>query len=57
MKSLIITMNAMKHYDHEELIRQDSAMQEMLGQDISLPAYRKMVDQIHTKYFRSIRRK
>ena len=57
MKSLIITMNAMKHYDHQELVSQDSAMQEMLGQDISLPAYRKMLDRIHTKHFRTIKRK
>ena len=57
MKSIIIMMNAMKHYDHEELVCQDSAMQEMLGRDISLPAYRKMVDRIHTRHFRTIKRK
>ena len=57
MKNLIAKMNAMKFYKTTELVNDREAMQEKLSQDISLPAYRKMVDQIHTKYFRSIRRK
>ena len=57
MKNLIARMNAMKVYKTTELVNDREAMQEKLSQDISLPAYRKMVDQIHTKYFRSIRRK
>ena len=57
MKNLIIMMNALKHYGHEELIHQDADMQEMLSQDISRPAYRKLMDRIHAKHFRTINRK
>ena len=57
MKNLIIMMNAMKHYGHEELIHQDADMQQLLSQDISRPAYRKLIDNIHTKHFRFINRK
>ena len=57
MKNLIARMNAMKFYKTTELVNDRDAMQEKLSQDISLPAYRKMVEQIHTKHFRSIRRK
>lgn len=57
MKHLIIRMNAMKRYDHRDLVNRDSEMQEMLGQDISLPAYRKLVDCIYAKYFRTIKRR
>ena len=56
MKSLIVMMNAMKHYKHDEL-RAEEGLQEQLGQDISAPAYRKLVDKIHTKHFRFINRK
>ena len=56
MKNLIIMMNAMKHYQHDELVREEG-LQEMLSQDISVPAYRKLVDNIHTRHFRFINRK
>ena len=56
MKSLIAMMNAMKHYKHDELMNEDG-LQEKLGQDISAPAFRKLVDKIHTKHFRFINRK
>ena len=57
MKTLITMMNAMKHYDHHELLREDSGIQEKLSQDISAPAYRKMIEKIHAKHFRIINRK
>ena len=56
MKNLIIMMNAMKHYKHDELVREEG-MQDMLSQDISVPAYRKLIDMIHGKHFRCINRK
>ena len=57
MKSLIVMMNAMKHYKHDDLIRQEEGFQEKLGQDISVPAYRKLIEKIHAKHFRVINRK
>ena len=57
MKSLIIMMNAMKHYKHDDLVNQDSGVQEMLGQDISAHNYSKLVDMVHNKHFRFIKRK
>ena len=57
MKNLIIMMNAMKRYSHEDLIHQDADMQQLLSQDISRPAYRKLMDRIHAKHFRTINRK
>ena len=57
MKNLIIMMNALKHYGHEELLHQDADMQQKLSQDISRPAYRKLMDCIHAKHFRTINRK
>ena len=56
MKSLIIMMNAMKHYKHDELVREEG-LQEQLGKDISAPAFRKLIEKIHAKHFRSIDRK
>ena len=56
MKSLIVMMNAMKHYKHDELVA-DEAIQEKLGQDISAPAFRKLIEKIHAKHFRTINRK
>ena len=56
MKSLIAMMNAMKHYDHNELVS-DESLQEKLGQDISAPAFRKLIEKIHAKHFRTINRK
>ena len=57
MKSLIIMMNTLKRYNHEELIHRDADMQEKLGRDINQPAYRKLMDRIHAKHFRTINRK
>ena len=57
MKNLIIMMNAMKRYNHDELLNEESGIQEMLSQDISVPTYRKMVDMVHNKHFRFIKRK
>ena len=57
MKNLIIMMNAMKHYNHDELVSEDGGVQEMLSQDISATNYRKLVDMVHTKNFRFIKRK
>ena len=57
MKNLIAMMNAMKFYKDTDLVNDADAMQEKLAQDINLPAYRKMVEKIHTKHFRSIKRK
>ena len=56
MKNLIVMMNAMKHYNHEELVS-DESLQEKLSQDINVPGYCKLKDMIHTKHFRSIKRK
>ena len=57
MKNLIIMLNAMKHYGHEALIHQNEDMQRMLSQDLSRPAYRKLMDRIHAWHFRTINRK
>ena len=56
MKSLIVMMNAMKRYKHDELVCED-VMQEKLGQDISMPAYRRLIEKIQAKHFRVINRK
>ena len=56
MKSLIVMMNAMKHYKHDELIHEDG-MQEKLSQDINMPAYRKLIEKIHAKHFHIINHK
>ena len=56
MKSLIVMMNAMKHYKHDELVREEG-MQEKLSQDISAPAFRKLLDMVHNKHCRFIKRK
>ena len=57
MKSLIAMMNAMKFYKTTELVNDAEELQEKLSQDISAPAYRKMLDKIHAKHFRNIPRK
>ena len=51
MKNTIIMMNAMKYYKHEDLIREGSEAQEILAQEMSLPACRKVTGQIRRKYF------
>ena len=57
MKNLIAKMNAMKFYKTTELVNDAEGFQEKLSQDITAPAYRKMVAEIHAKHFRSICRK
>ena len=51
MKNLIARMNAMKFYKTTELVHNREAMQEKLSQDISLPAYQKLIDRIQAKHF------
>ena len=51
MKSMIVMMNAMKYYKHEELVREDSDVREVLEQEMSLPAYRNVTRQVLQKYF------
>ena len=57
MKTMIAMMNAMKVYKHTDLVNNSEALQEKLSQDISVPAYRQMIHQIHAKHFRTIVRK
>ena len=51
MKSMIAMMNAMKVYKTNELIHNGEKIQEKLSQDISLPAYRKLMARVQSKYF------
>ena len=51
MKNLIAMMNAMKVYKTNELVHHRENVQEKLSADISLPAYQKLMDRIHAKYF------
>ena len=57
MKTMIAMMNAMKYYQNTALVNDSDAIQEKLSQDISVPAYRQMIHQIHAKHFRTIVRK
>ena len=57
MKNMIAMMNAMKYYQNTALVHDGDAIQEKLSQDISVPAYRQMIHQIHAKHFRTIVRK
>ena len=54
MKNLIAMMNAMKVYKTNELVEDAANVQEKLGKDINALGYRKMLQQIHTKHFRTI---
>ena len=54
MKNMIAMMNAMKFYKNTALVNDAQALQEKLSQDISAPAYRKMLEKIHAKHRRSI---
>ena len=51
MKNMIVMMNAMKYYKHEDLIREDSEAREILARELSLPAYCKVNQKIRQKYF------
>ena len=57
MKNLIIMMNAMKRYNHDELMNEESGIQEMLNQDVNVPTFRKLLDMVHNKHCRFIKRK
>ena len=57
MKNLIAAMNAMKFYKTTELVNDAEDIQEKLSQDISAPAYRKMLDRIRAKHRHTINRK
>ena len=50
MKSMIAMMNAMKVYKAAELVHNRENIQEKLSQDISLPAYQKLVSTVRSKY-------
>lgn len=54
MKTMIAMMNAMKYYKHDKLVHDGDAVREKLSQDINVRAYRKMIDKIHAKHFRTI---
>ena len=56
MKNMIAMMNAMKFYKTTELVNDAEAMQEKLSQDISAPAYRKMLEKIRAKHRHNINR-
>ena len=51
MKNMIILMNAMKHYSHDELIREGSDVRELLAREMSVPAFHKVTDKVRQKYF------
>lgn len=51
MKNMIVMMNAMKYYDHEELIREDSEVRRILARELSVPAYHKVTGRIRQKFF------
>ena len=57
MKTMIAMMNAMKFYKHADLVNDSEALQEKLSQDLNPRAYRKMINRIHAKHFRTINRK
>ena len=57
MKTMIAMMNAMKVYKHTDLINDSEALQEKLSQDLNPRAYRKMINRIYAKHFRTINRK
>ena len=51
MKSMITMMNAMKFYKNTDLVHEREHVQKKLSQDMSLPAYQKLVDRIRAKHF------
>ena len=57
MKTMIAMMNAMRVYKHTDLVNDSEALQEKLSQDLNPRAYRKMINRIHAKHFRTINRK
>ena len=56
MKNMIAMMNAMKFYKHNDLIHDSNDIQEKLSQDLNPRAYRKLMERIHAKHFRTIAR-
>ena len=57
MKTMIAMLNAMKFYKHTDLVNDSEALQEKLSQDLNPRAYRKMMNRIYAKHFRTINRK
>ena len=51
MKNMIVMMNAMKYYKHEDLIREDSEARRILAQELSVPACHKVAGKIRQKFF------
>lgn len=51
MKNMIVMMNAMKYYKHEDLIREDSEARRILAQELSVPACHKVTGKIRQKFF------
>ena len=51
MRNLITMMNAMRYYKFEELVQEDENFQEKLNEDMTRPAYHKMVEAIRNKFF------
>ena len=56
MKTMIAMLNAMKFYKHTDLVNDSEALQEKLSQDLNPRAYRKMINRIHAKHFRTLNR-
>ena len=50
-------MNAMRVYKDTDLVNDSEALQEKLSQDLNPRAYRKMINRIYAKHFRTINRK
>ena len=49
MKNMIVMMNAMKYYNHDELIR-DESVREVLAQELTVPAPTIESPSTRTKY-------
>ena len=56
MKTMIAMLNAMKFYKHTDLVNDSEALQEKLSQDLNPRSYRKMINRIHAKHFRTLNR-
>ena len=51
MKNMIVMMNAMKYYKHEDLIREGSDVRAILAQELSVPACHKVDDKVRQRFF------
>ena len=50
MKNMIVMMNAMKYYNHDELLR-DESVREVLAQELTVPACNQVEEKIRRKFF------